>query len=212
MPVVVLISGNGSNLQALIDGQQNGYLPIDIRAVISNNPNVQGIARAEQAAIPTSVINHREFISREAFDQQLQSTIDHYQPKLVVLAGFMRIFTQAFVEHYQGWMINIHPSLLPKYTGVNTHQRVLDAGESVHGATVHFVTPELDGGPAIIQVQIPVLEDDTSSSLAARVLQQEHKIYPEAVKWYSEGRLSLRDKTSYLDGKPLPITGIIFTQ
>lgn len=210
MPVVVLISGNGSNLQAIIDAKNSGYLPIDIRLVISNNPDVQGIKRAEKAGIATTVINHREFASRDEFDCQLQNHIDQHQPKLVILAGFMRIFTTAFTEHYQGRMINIHPSLLPKYTGLNTHQRALDAGDSQHGATVHFVTPELDGGPAIIQTQVPILEDDTASILAARVLKQEHKIYPEAIKWYSEGRLCLRDNASYLDGEKLPATGIIF--
>ncbi|WP_456446686.1 phosphoribosylglycinamide formyltransferase [Thiolapillus sp.] len=190
LPVVILISGGGTNLQALIDAARDG-LPVDIRAVISNQPEAYGLQRAQQAGIPTVVLDHREFETREAFDQALASLIDSYQPNLVLLAGFMRILTPAFVRHYQGRMLNIHPSLLPRFQGLHTHQRALDAAEKEHGASIHFVTEELDGGPIIIQARVPVLPGDDAARLAARVLEKEHIIYPLAVRWIAEGRLSL---------------------
>ena len=150
LPIVVLITGNGSNLQAIIDASQQG-LPVKIEAVISNRADAHGLARAAHAGIPAVVLDHTQFTSREAYDEALQQKIDSFQPQLVVLAGFMRILTNNFVRHYEGRLINIHPSLLPKFRGLNTHQRALDAGEQEHGATVHFVTPELDGGPAVLQ-------------------------------------------------------------
>lgn len=205
--IVVLISGSGSNLQALIDGQKHHGLPIDIAAVISNRPGVLGLERAQQADIPASSLDHKDFADREDFDRALMQAIDQYQPELVVLAGFMRILTGDFVRHYQGRLLNIHPSLLPKYQGLNTHQRALDAGDSHHGVTVHFVTEELDGGPPIIQAKVPVLADDTPDSLAKRVQAQEHRIYPLAVQWFAEGRLGINGQSVTLDGEPLASNG-----
>lgn len=209
--VVVLISGSGSNLQALIDGMQNAELPINIVAVISNRPTVLGLTRAETANIPAVVLDHTGFADRTAFDRELVEVIDSYQPDLVVLAGFMRILTADFTNHYLGRMLNIHPSLLPKYQGLHTHQRVLDAGESEHGVTVHFVTAELDGGPAIVQAKVPVLANDDASSLAKRVQQQEHIIYPLAVKWFAEGRLVMRDSRVFLDNELLSSSGYLIS-
>ncbi len=207
--VVVLISGSGSNLQALIDGQEDGSLPIQIRAVISNRPDVRGLERAEKHGLAAHVLNHKDYASREDFDAQLRELIDGYNPDLLVLAGFMRILTAEFTQHYAGRMLNIHPSLLPKYQGLHTHRRALEAGDHVHGVTVHFVTDELDGGSAIIQARVPVLAGDDELILSQRVQQQEHVIYPEAVRWFAEGRLVWRDGKSWLDGKPLPESGVI---
>ncbi len=203
LALVVLISGKGSNLQAIIDAIQTDTLDAEIRAVISNNPDAYGLTRARQAGIPAEVLDHRDFANREAYDQKLQALIDRYQPQLVVLAGFMRILTADFVNHYHGRMLNIHPSLLPKYQGLNTHQRVLEAGDNIHGVSVHFVTPELDGGPVILQAEIPVHQGDTADDLARRVHQQEHVIYPLVIRWIAEGRLLLADETVLLDGKPM---------
>ena len=204
--VVVLISGSGSNLQALIDGQKAG-LAIDIKAVISNRPDVLGLTRAERAGIATETLDHKAFDSREAFDEQLAASIEQYQPDLIVLAGFMRILTPEFVRRYQGKMLNIHPSLLPKYQGLHTHRRVIEAGDSIHGVTVHFVTEELDGGPPIIQAIVPVFENDTEEALAKRVQKQEHIIYPTAVGWFATGRLGIVDGKATLDNEILPPTG-----
>ncbi len=166
-------------------------LPIEIRAVISNQAEAFGLTRAERAGIATEVLNHRDFSEREQYDQALFALIDGYQPGLVALAGFMRILTPAFVRHYVGRMFNIHPSLLPKFRGLHTHQRALDAGERLHGASVHFVTEELDGGPLIVQAQVPVLPGDDAERLGARVLQREHQIYPLAIQWFAQRRLRL---------------------
>lgn len=206
--IVVLISGGGSNLQAVIDQVGNGTIDAEISLVISNNPDVKGLQRAAQAGIATAVINHREYDSRDSFERELIRQIDAHQPDLVVLAGFMRIFNAGFTNHYAGRMLNIHPSLLPKYKGVNTHARALEAGESEHGATVHFVTSELDGGPLVLQAIVPVEKADTASDLAARVLVQEHIIYPIAIKWFCEGRLTLDGNLVRLDKQPLPKEGI----
>lgn len=203
LKIVVLISGNGSNLQALIDTIEAGRITATIRAVISNNPDAYGLTRAQQAGIPTEVVDHRGFPDRDSYDHALQTCIDYYQPELVVLAGFMRILTDDFVKHYHGRMINIHPSLLPKYQGLNTHQRALDAGDTVHGVSVHFVTPELDGGPVILQAEVPVHADDTADTLAKRVLEREHVIYPLVVRWFADGRLRLEEDEVVLDGKPI---------
>ncbi|UTF60198.1 phosphoribosylglycinamide formyltransferase [Gilvimarinus sp. DA14] len=205
--VAVLISGSGSNLQALIDGEKAGELPIEIACVISNRPDVRGLERAREAGIEAVTLDHKGFTSREDFDRALAETIDSYQPDLVVLAGFMRILTPEFTGRYLGRMLNIHPSLLPKYQGLHTHQRALDAGDSEHGVTVHFVTAELDGGPSAIQAVVPVLASDDATTLAARVQQQEHIIYPMAVRWFAEGRLSMADNLALLDGEPLPPQG-----
>ena len=206
--IVVLISGGGSNLQAVIDQVGNGTIDAEISLVISNNPDVKGLERAAQAGIATAVINHREYDSRDSFERELIRQIDAHQPDLVVLAGFMRIFNAGFTNHYAGRMLNIHPSLLPKYKGVNTHARALEADESEHGATVHFVTSELDGGPLVLQAIVPVEKADTASDLAARVLVQEHIIYPIAIKWFCEGRLTLDGNAVRLDKQPLPKEGI----
>ena len=205
--VVVLISGSGSNLQALIDGQQDGSLDIAIKAVISNQVGVYGLSRAEKAGIPSLALNHKDFASREAFDQAMQEVIDQYQPDLVVLAGFMRILTGDFVRHYQGRLLNIHPSLLPKYQGLHTHRRALEAGDHTHGVTVHFVTEELDGGPEIIQALVPVLPEDDEQSLSQRVQVQEHIIYPMAVSWFAKQRLTMNNDQVFLDGEALPANG-----
>ncbi len=208
--VVVLISGGGTNLQALIDGQENGVLPVEICAIISNKDGVRGIERAEKHNIPAIVLDHKLFASREAFDLRLQEIIDTLEPDIVVLAGFMRILTPEFTAHFEGKMINIHPSLLPKYQGLHTHQRAIDAEDTEHGATVHFVTAELDGGPPIIQARVPIVEGDTADTLAARVLEKEHKIFPLAVRWIAEKKVEMREKSSFLNGEKLPETGYIY--
>ncbi|KAB7623206.1 phosphoribosylglycinamide formyltransferase [Alkalilimnicola sp. S0819] len=203
LPVVVLISGSGSNLQAFIDGRDEGSLPIDIRAVISNKPEAYGLVRAEQAGIPTRVLPHRDFDSREAYDEALRAMIDEVAPELVILAGFMRILSTGFVDHYQGRLINIHPSLLPAFRGLDTHQRALAAGVREHGCSVHFVTPDLDAGPVIVQGPVAVHDNDDPQSLAERVHGQEHRVYPLAVRWLAEGRVEMRGERAYLDGMPL---------
>ncbi len=188
MPVAVLISGNGSNLQALID---RADLPIRIRAVVSNEPGAFGLKRARRAGIETRVLSHRDYRSREAYDAALDALLDEFEPGLIVLAGFMRILTPTFVARFRGRMLNIHPSLLPRFRGLHTHRRALEAGETVHGASVHFVTEELDGGPVVLQARVPVLPGDDPEKLAARVLNREHRIYPQVVRWFAQGRLRL---------------------
>lgn len=180
--VVILISGRGSNMKSIVEAKNNGDLDINIAAVISNRPDAAGLSYAEQQGIATDVIDHKSYQSREDFDSALAAKIDTYSPNLVVLAGFMRILTSEFVEHYSERLINIHPSLLPKFKGLDTHQRAIDAGEVEHGASVHFVTPELDDGPVILQASVPVMEGDSASTLAARVLVEEHKLYPAAIQ------------------------------
>ena len=212
--VVVLISGSGSNLQALIDSIQasadaSASSPARICAVISNRADAYGLQRAQQAGIATQVLDHKQFDGREAFDAALAQAIDSYEPQLVILAGFMRILSAGFVRHYAGRLLNIHPSLLPKYKGLHTHQRALEAGDSEHGCSVHFVTEELDGGPLVIQAVIPVHPDDSPSSLAQRVHEQEHLIYPLAMRWFAEGRLRLDEQGAMLDGQTLPSTGFL---
>lgn len=202
LSVVALISGSGSNLQAVIDATA-GDPSIKITAVISNRSDAYGLERARAAGIETRVLNHKPYPSREAYDRALIELIDHFQPSLVILAGFMRILSPLFVQHYSGCLLNIHPSLLPKYKGLHTHQRALEAGDTLHGASVHFVTEELDGGPVVLQAQVAVAADDTEESLAARVLQQEHAIYPQVVRWFAEGRLAINGNQLEMDGKPL---------
>lgn len=205
--VVVLISGSGSNLQALIDSSAGGENPARIRAVLSNRADAYGLERAKAAGIDTRVLDHKAFDGREAFDAALIEAIDAFAPQLVVLAGFMRILSPDFVRHYAGRLLNIHPSLLPKYKGLHTHQRALEAGDAEHGCSVHFVTEELDGGPLVVQAVIPVQSGDSLDSLAQRVHEQEHLIYPLAVRWFAEGRLRLGAQGAMLDGQPLPSTG-----
>ena len=205
--VVVLLSGTGGNLQAMIDSFKGGYHPVRIRAVISNRADAFGLQRARDAGIEACVIDHKAYDGREAFDAALIELIDTFQPQLVVLAGFMRILSAGFVRHYQGRLLNIHPSLLPLYKGLHTHQRVLEAGDAEHGCSVHFVTEELDGGPLVVQAVIPVESDDSAASLAQRVHAQEHQIYPLAVRWFAEGRLSLGEEGALLDGQLLAAHG-----
>lgn len=206
--VVVLISGSGSNLQAIIDATLNNELPISISAVISNRPDAKGLQRAQNANIETRIVDHKDFPDRDVFDAELKLCIDSFSPDLVVLAGFMRILTKDFVEHYSGRMLNIHPALLPNFPGLNTHERALESGVEQHGASVHFVTTEVDGGPIVLQANVDVLDNDDADILAARVLEKEHLIYPLAIKWYAEGRLTFKDNQLLLDDSPLPATGI----
>ena len=205
--VVVLLSGTGSNLQALIDSTRTGDSPVRIAAVISNRSDAYGLQRARDAGIDTRALDHKAFEGREAFDSALIELIDAFKPKLVVLAGFMRILSADFVRHYEGRLLNIHPSLLPKYKGMDTHQRALDAGDREHGCSVHFVTEELDGGPLVVQAVVPVESDDSAQTLAQRVHTQEHRIYPLAVRWFAEGRLILGDQGALLDGQLLAASG-----
>ncbi|MCU0773653.1 MAG: phosphoribosylglycinamide formyltransferase [Ideonella sp.] len=199
--IVILISGGGSNMAAIVERCVAEGWPARIAAVISNRPDAGGLAKAAGRGIATEVVDHRTFASREAFDAALAQCIDRHAPDLVVLAGFMRILTPGFVQHYEGRLLNIHPSLLPAFPGLHTHRRALEAGCAVHGATVHFVTTELDHGPIVMQAVVPVLDGDDESSLAARVLAQEHLIYPTSVRWFVEGRLALHDgRVRQLDG------------
>lgn len=199
--LAVLISGNGSNLQALINEQQ--AVNARIAGVVSNRPAVYGLERARRHAIPAQVIDHRQFSGRRDFEAQLGAALDALAPDLIVLAGFMRILTPAFVARYQGRMLNIHPSLLPAYRGLHTHERCLADGQRWHGCSVHYVTAELDGGPVVLQARVPVLEDDTPQTLQARVQQAEHRAYPRVVAWIGAGRLSWRADGPWFDGKPL---------
>ena len=208
--LVVLISGSGSNLQALIDAIADGTIAATIELVISNKQEAKGLVRANRAGIATQVINHLDYGSREAFDRELMHAIDDKQPDLIVLAGFMRIFTSELTHRYEGRMLNIHPSLLPLFKGTNTHERALEAEVEQHGASVHFVSSELDGGPIVIQALVPVLSMDSPSVLASRVLVQEHIIYPIAIKWFCEGRLKLHNNTVLMDGHSLPAQGMPF--
>ena len=205
--VVVLISGSGSNLQALIDSIAQDGNPARIAAVICNRADAYGLVRAQNAGIPTRVLDHKQFDGREAFDAALIEAIDGFDPQLVVLAGFMRILTGDFVRHYEGRLLNIHPSLLPKYKGLHTHQRALEAGDREHGCSVHFVTEELDGGPLVVQAVVPVESADSAQTLAQRVHTQEHRIYPLAVRWFAEGRLILGKQGALLDGQLLAASG-----
>jgi len=209
--IVVLISGSGTNLQAIIDACKDSDYPGEVVGVVSNKADAYGLTRAENDKIATIALSHKDFESRESYDQALISKIDQFTPDVIVLAGFMRILTPAFVQHYQGKLLNIHPSLLPKYQGLNTHQRAIDAGDKEHGVSVHFVTEELDGGPVILQAKVPVFDGDTSDDLAARVHEQEHRIYPLVVKWLCLNRLKMKteeqNEYAMLDDCKLPASG-----
>ena len=202
LKIVVLISGRGTNLQAIVDAIADGSLPVDLRAVICNEPHAAGIERARAAGYEVATLNHREYPSRERFDAALAALVDSFDPELVVLAGFMRILTPRFVRRYAGRLVNIHPSLLPELPGLDTHARAIRAGARVHGATVHFVTEELDGGPIIIQERVPVFPQDDPGSLAARVLEREHVILPRALLWFAQRRIAIDGDRVLLDGVP----------
>ena len=199
----ILISGSGTNLQAFIDRASSGDMDLDLCGVFSNRPDAYGLIRAREAGIATACIEHGEFDSREAFDRAVSARLDEWQPDLLILAGFMRILSPWFVEHYEGRILNIHPALLPAYPGLDTHQRVLDAGDAWHGSTVHFVTEELDGGPRILQGRLEVKRGENAEELCARVQAVEHRIYPEAANWFGQGRLEFRKSRAWLDGQLL---------
>lgn len=203
--LVVLVSGGGSNLQSILDKCASGFIDGKVVAVISNRPAVMGLQRAVKAGADAITVDHKAFADRPSFDAALKRRIDAYQPDFIVLAGFMRILTAEFVQHYLGKMVNIHPSLLPKYPGLNTHQRALQAGDTHAGATVHFVTPELDGGPLILQAEVPIVENDNELELSKRVLQAEHQIYPTVLQWLCSSRLTLTEGLAVLDGESLQI-------
>ncbi len=191
--IVILISGRGSNMLSILDAVAAEALPVSVAAVLANRADAAGLEIAAARGIPVRVVDHRAHADRAAFDAALAEAIDVFAPDLVVLAGFMRILTDAFVLRYAERMMNIHPSLLPSFPGLHTHRRALQAGVRVHGCTVHFVTPELDHGPVVVQAAVPVLDGDDEARLAARVLAQEHRIYPRAIRWFAEGRLRLVD-------------------
>ena len=199
--IVILISGRGSNMEAIVRAQRAEAWPARIAAVISNRPDAKGLEFAAAHGIPTAVVDHKAHASREAFDAALQATIDGFAPDLVVLAGFMRILTSGFVAHYAGRMLNIHPSLLPAFPGLHTHRQALAAGVLEHGATVHFVTAELDHGPSVLQARIDVRAGDTEATLAERLLAQEHRIYPQAVRLFVEDRVSIDNGNVRISGR-----------
>lgn len=205
--ICVLISGNGSNLQAIIDEIAAKRLDAVITGVISNRPGAYGLQRASEAGIDAVCVDHTKYSDRDSYDNDLKAQIEKFGADCVVLAGFMRILTPEFVHHFSGKLVNIHPSLLPKYKGLNTHQRAIDNGDEEHGVSVHFVTPELDGGPVIIQSRVPVFEEDTASDLAERVQEQERRIYPLVLSWFSAGRLMMKNNKAVLDDKELPESG-----
>ena len=200
--IVVLISGRGTNLQAIIDAIADGSLAVELRGVICNEPGAHGIKRARDAGYEAVVVDHRNFPGRAQFDDALADAIDAFEPELVVLTGFMRILTSGFVRRYAGRLVNVHPSVLPDFPGLDTHARAIDAGAEIHGATVHFVTEELDGGPIIVQAQVPVLAGDDPDTLAARVLEQEHIIVPRAIAWFAQHRIEMDGARALLDGAP----------
>lgn len=198
----ILISGSGTNLQAFIDAVGRGDLALELCVVFSNNPNAFGLERAEKAGIPTACIQHRDYPDRESFDDAVIAELDQFEPDLLVLAGFMRILSNRFVKHYKGRILNIHPALLPNYPGLNTHQRVIDAGDEWHGSTVHFVTEKLDAGPRILQGRLAVKPGETAEQLALRVQAVEHQIYPRAAGWVGSGKVKFQDGDCWVDGRP----------
>lgn len=206
--IVVLLSGRGSNMQAIVERSAEEAWPARVVGVASNKADAPGLAWAGQRGIATAAVDAKGFATREAFDAELQAVVDRWEPDLLVLAGFMRILGAGFVRHYEGRLLNIHPSLLPAFTGLHTHRRAIEAGCKVAGATVHFVTPELDHGPIVAQATVPVLPGDDEAALSQRVLVQEHRLYPLAVRWFVEGRLRLDgDRVIQLDGQPQLLTG-----
>jgi phosphoribosylglycinamide formyltransferase-1 len=203
LPIAILISGRGSNMRVIAERAAAGTLPVEVRAVVSDQPAAEGLQAAAGLNVTTRVLQPREFADRPAYDRALVALLEQFHPKLIVLAGFMRILTPHFIGAFAGRILNVHPSLLPKYRGLHTHRRVLEAKETVHGVSVHFVTEELDGGPVVLQAEVPVLPGDTESTLSARVQQSEHSIYPQAIDWFARGRLRLQDGRAWLDGQPL---------
>ncbi len=203
LPVVILLSGSGSNFAAIAAAAGHGALPIELRAAVSDRPAAYGLVRARALGIPAQAVPVTGHADRAAHNVALAACIDAYRPELVVCAGYMRIFSAAFVEHYADRMLNIHPSLLPEYRGLNTHQRALEAGARWHGCSVHFVTEELDGGPLVAQAPVPVLPGDTVETLSARVHRAEHRLYPTVIGWYATGRLRSTAGVVTLDGEPL---------
>ena len=205
--LVVLISGNGSNLQSILDACASGRIKGSVAAVFSNKESAYGLTRAQQASVPGLALSPGDFPDREAFDRQLMQEIDAFEPDLVVLAGYMRILSSAFVAHYHDRLLNIHPSLLPKYPGLHTHRQALENGDKEHGTSVHFVTDELDGGPVVLQARVPIFPGDDEAEITARVQHQEHAIYPLAISWFMDGRLVMREGKAWLDGQLLPAQG-----
>ena len=203
LPIAILISGRGSNMRVIAERAAARSLPVDVRVVVSDQPAAEGLQAAASMNITTRVLQPRDFADRAAYDRALVELLAQSEPKLIVLAGFMRILTPHFIGAFSGRILNVHPSLLPKYRGLHTHRRALEARETVHGVSVHFVTEELDGGPVVLQAEVPVLPDDTEATLSARVQQGEHRIYPQAIDWFARGRLRLQDGRAWLDGKPL---------
>jgi len=203
LPLAVLVSGNGSNLQALLDAAARGEIHVEPRVVVSDRPGAYALERAARAGVGARVLEARDYADRASYDAALGELLDASGAELVALAGFMRVLSPCIVQRWAGRMLNIHPALLPSYRGLHTHRRVLAAGERVHGASVHFVTEELDGGPVVVQARTPVLDGDDETQLAARVLRVEHRIYPLAVGWFASGRLELRDGRPHLDGVAL---------
>lgn len=203
LPIAILISGRGTNMRVIAERAAAGNLPVEVCVVVSDQPAAQGLQTAAAMNIATRVLVPREFADRASYDQALVQLLAQYEPQLIVLAGFMRILTPRFIGAFAGRMLNVHPSLLPNYRGLHTHRRVLEAGEALHGVSVHFVTEELDGGPVILQAEVPVMPGDTEATLSARVQQAEHSIYPQAIDWFARGRLVLKDGRAWLDGKPL---------
>ena len=211
MRVALFISGGGSNMLSLVKSMTGDH-PARPCVVLSNRADAGGLAKAEALGVATAVVDHRPYgADRGAFEAELQSVLLRHTPDMICLCGFMRVLTEGFTSQWDGRMLNIHPSLLPKYKGLHTHQRAIDAGDKQAGATVHFVTPELDGGPSVLQAQVPVLPDDSSDTLAQRVLGFEHSIYPTAVQWFCEGRLRMENGVALLDGQALPENGVIFS-
>lgn len=208
--LVVLISGNGSNLQSILDACASGRINGSVAAVFSNKATAFGLTRARETGVPTHALAASDFPDRDAFDRQLMQEIDAYAPDLVVLAGYMRILSSAFVAHYQDRLLNIHPSLLPKYPGLHTHRQALANGDAEHGTSVHFVTDELDGGPVILQARVPVFPGDDEDEITARVQHQEHAIYPLVIGWFVDGRLAMREGKAWLDNQPLPPQGYAY--
>lgn len=205
--IVVLISGHGTNLQAILDACASGFIAGKVTAVISNKADAYGLVRAREAGSSAHCLAHSDYDSRESYDLALQQLIEQFTPDLVVLAGFMRILSPGFVQHFSGKLLNIHPSLLPKYQGLRTHQRAIEAGDQMHGCSVHFVTEELDGGPVVLQAKVPIFSDDDAETVAERVHEQEYRTYPLVIRWFCQGRLRQQGQQALLDDEPLPQYG-----